>query len=137
MFDLDRIEEAAKAEQGGEQKLAVAEADERCPMCGGNAANNWFDRSICSCGSMHTCCCECGYELDGCPDNPLAPISATTAEPSPVSASELLALVEVVKAARRLTEEPFGGLIDRDFYRLREALGAFGDEQSSPSGGGQ
>jgi hypothetical protein len=41
--------------------------DERCPSCGGDAGDNWFDRSLCACGSMHTCCAKCGHALDGCP----------------------------------------------------------------------
>lgn len=40
----------------------------RCPGCGGDAGDNWFDRSLCAepCGSMHTRCRECGHSLDGC-----------------------------------------------------------------------
>jgi hypothetical protein len=42
---------------------------ERCPGCGGDAADNWFDRSICpaSCLSMHTRCCKCGSAIPPCP----------------------------------------------------------------------
>ena len=41
---------------------------ERCPSCGGDASDNWFDRSICPepCDSMHTRCVKCGVALDGC-----------------------------------------------------------------------
>jgi hypothetical protein len=38
---------------------------EHCPCCGGDASYNWFDRSICPCGWMHTRCNECGAALDG------------------------------------------------------------------------
>lgn len=38
-----------------------------CPSCGGDAGDNWFDRSICPCDdTMHTRCVKCGHALDGC-----------------------------------------------------------------------
>ena len=41
----------------------------RCWSCGGDAGDNWFDRSLCPepCGAMHTRCRECGVALDACP----------------------------------------------------------------------
>jgi hypothetical protein len=48
---------------------------EKCPGCGGDASNNYFDRSFCPCdmdedgfgvGVMHTRCAECHTALDGC-----------------------------------------------------------------------
>jgi hypothetical protein len=45
----------------------TADAKERCPGCGGDAADNWFDRSLCPCADvMHTRCVGCGAALDGC-----------------------------------------------------------------------
>ena len=38
----------------------------KCPGCGGPASDNWFDRSLCACGAMHTCCSNCGQALDDC-----------------------------------------------------------------------
>jgi hypothetical protein len=40
----------------------------RCPWCGGDGGDNWFDRSICAepCGKMHTRCRGCGGALDEC-----------------------------------------------------------------------
>ena len=38
----------------------------RCPNCGGRAGDNWFDRSLCICGVMHTRCSACGVALDDC-----------------------------------------------------------------------
>lgn len=44
------------------------EKDERwCQRCGGDASDNWFDRSLCPCDdAMHTRCRNCGAALDGC-----------------------------------------------------------------------
>lgn len=39
-----------------------------CPSCGGDAADNWFDRTLCTEGDMHTRCKNCGFALDGCGD---------------------------------------------------------------------
>lgn len=40
---------------------------ERCPNCGGDAGDNYFDRSICPCDdAMHTRCVTCNHALDGC-----------------------------------------------------------------------
>lgn len=58
----------------GARCIACIERDgltkERCPGCGGDASDNWFDRSRCPCepgiGTMHTRCVNCGYALDGC-----------------------------------------------------------------------
>lgn len=45
----------------------AALVDERCPSCGGDAGDNWFDRSLCPCeDTMHTRCSNCGAALDGC-----------------------------------------------------------------------
>ena len=41
--------------------------DESCPHCGGDASDNHFDRSLCACDAMHTCCNNCGNPLDYCP----------------------------------------------------------------------
>lgn len=38
----------------------------RCSSCGGDASDNHFDRSLCACGVMHTCCNACGTPLDPC-----------------------------------------------------------------------
>lgn len=38
----------------------------RCPSCGGPESDNWFDRSLCDCGMMHTRCKRCGHALDDC-----------------------------------------------------------------------
>jgi hypothetical protein len=45
------------------------EGDERCPGCGGDARDTWFDRSLCPCdgtdwGVMHQRCANCGYAED-------------------------------------------------------------------------
>lgn len=45
---------------------------EKCLGCGGDASDNYFDRSLCPCehgpdwGVMHTRCRNCGTALDGC-----------------------------------------------------------------------
>lgn len=57
----EEIERSRKALHPAEQ-----EGSETCPGCGGDAGDNWFDRSICACGAMHTCCAKCGRALDGC-----------------------------------------------------------------------
>lgn len=45
----------------------VAANEDRCPSCGGDAGDNWFDRSLCPCDDiMHTRCSNCGAALDGC-----------------------------------------------------------------------
>lgn len=41
----------------------------KCPACGGNAGDNYFDRCLCFCapdGVMHTRCRNCGCALDKC-----------------------------------------------------------------------
>ena len=40
---------------------------ELCPDCGADAGDNWFDRSICACGLMHTRCRGCGGAYGECP----------------------------------------------------------------------
>lgn len=44
----------------------------KCPSCGGDAGDNWFDRTLCGppCESMHTRCSNCGAALDPCPAEP-------------------------------------------------------------------
>ncbi len=44
---------------------AEPDYDETCPRCGGDAGENWFDRSLCASEWMHTRCRGCGYALDG------------------------------------------------------------------------
>lgn len=41
---------------------------DKCRGCGGDAADNYFDRSLCPepCGMMHTCCRACDATLDEC-----------------------------------------------------------------------
>lgn len=46
-----------------------------CPNCGGDAGNNYFDRSLCACDVMHTRCRECGFALDICPLDALEEIA--------------------------------------------------------------
>lgn len=43
---------------------------EYCDFCGSDASDNWFDRSVCPCGMMHTRCGNCGSPLDNCPYEP-------------------------------------------------------------------
>jgi hypothetical protein len=44
-----------------------ASVEEKCPNCGGDATDNWFDRSLCPCANvMHTRCASCGAALDSC-----------------------------------------------------------------------
>lgn len=51
---------------GAERRLRGA-ALERCPGCGADAADSWFDRSLCgACEGMHTRCAACGVSLDPC-----------------------------------------------------------------------
>lgn len=53
-------------EWDGSKVLCFGVHEEPCPRCGGDAGDNHFDRSLCACGSMHTCCNKCGTPLDGC-----------------------------------------------------------------------
>jgi hypothetical protein len=46
----------------------ASEPEAICPSCGGDAADNWFDRTLCTEGDMHTRCKNCGFALDGCGD---------------------------------------------------------------------
>lgn len=59
--------------QKKEPKKIALYMEDKCPRCGGDADDNWFDRSFCPCenddmygGIMHTRCTNCGYPLDGC-----------------------------------------------------------------------
>jgi hypothetical protein len=49
----------------------------RCAGCGGDAGENHFDRTLCACGQMHTCCNNCGRPLDECPCDASAASSAS------------------------------------------------------------
>lgn len=79
-IDLKARVEALEAENaelkglkaGGDEVACSAEALERCPGCGGDPGNSYFDRSLCACGTMHMRCRACGHPLDPCPCSPFA-----------------------------------------------------------------
>lgn len=129
-FDLERIEEAARANLGaGQRPVVVQVGDCECDRLGRSLNDECLYTN------------PCDFVLRR-PRNYPTPARSPLATPS---SSEVLALVEVVKAARALLERNdqwFAGSIDvsKDDVgvarlSLRAALGAFGDEQSSSSGG--
>lgn len=63
---------------------------ECCPQCGGDASDNWFDRSLCPCDDiMHTRCRNCGAALDSCSfDTDEAPASSPKSPVPPVETAE-------------------------------------------------
>jgi hypothetical protein len=63
----ERWRERADVERKAKKEAAEPPVVERCARCGGDAGDNHFDRSLCACDAMHTCCNGCGYPLDGCP----------------------------------------------------------------------
>jgi hypothetical protein len=73
---------------------------ERCSGCGGDAGDNWFDRSLCPCDdTMHTRCRVCGTALDGCSYDDLV------SGPGPTITSEMRERSDALEAFPR-TELP-------------------------------
>ena len=82
-----------------------ARPDDQCPSCGGDAGDNHFDRSLCACGSMHTCCNNCGYALDGCEYD-----ARPQARPdsSPLTDTDLARLEQASADAHKITKGRYG-----------------------------
>jgi len=55
---------------GRRPRRSPVSEEQTCGRCGGDAGDNWFDRSFCPCepglGAMHTRCDNCGYAFGDC-----------------------------------------------------------------------
>lgn len=100
-------------------------AKDRCWNCGGDAGDNWFDRSICPspCDSMHTRCVKCGVALDHCPfdGSVLAPDGSAE---KPVAATKQERVVDAAREWIRVYDAQSKSAAEWSFamQRLRIAL---------------